>query len=1079
MRKYGRFPLILASMLLLSVFGINAGPASANPATGPQSAVAAGEGDASATTTETGTDAFDSVRTRWFNKLTGNDRYDPGDPDMANTAASVADKASNPEGTGYWDTMNKSPGRAYLWSDLASTTESSHVSASYVRLKAMALAYAMEGSRLHRNEALRSDIIGGLDWMYAKRYHEKQAEYKNWWDWEIGSPQNLNDTIVLMYDRLTQEQIAAYVRGIDRFVPDPSRRTNLPSLKETGANLLDKALVVAIRGVVAKNGEKIAQAGQSLAPVFLYVKDGDGFYEDGSFVQHDVVAYTGSYGAVLIGRIPDMFYLLNDTPWAITDPNAGNVYKWVTDSFRPLVYKGAMMDMVRGRAISREGSSDHGTGRSVVTSLLRLAEGAPPDRASEIKRMAKAWIRSDTTFANYAAGLSLFDMILVKKLMNDDSIAPQSERIENRVFAGMDRVVHLRPGFGFGISMSSKRIASFEMGTASGRENPKGWHTGYGMTYLYNDDLRQYSNDYWPTVDMLRLPGTTTDGSMGRQYPNWNFYLSPKSWVGGSSIDGLYGAAGMEFDLENSSLTGKKSWFMFDDEIVALGSGIAGGDNRKVETIVENRMLRGSGDNRLTVNGEAKPNGLGWSETMSGVKWAHLEGNVPGADTGYYFPDAASVSGLREARTGAWSDINEAGGANPVTRHYLSLALDHGANPSSASYAYVLLPNKDAAATSGYSERPDADILVHTPDVHAVRERKLGITAANFWNAGTAGFIRSYQPASVIVKEAGDILTIAVSDPTQSQSRIAIELGKTGVSLLSKDDNVTLSRKAPYIRLEVDTAGSIGKTFTIKLKYNPNAPEHLPPVGKLEMSLDHALHRGDETTVTTVVYAQEERIPGGSLTLNVPDGWTAQPASFDVPSLAPGESRTFVSQLAVPKDAAYGQHQVSAAWTSATVTQRAAKSVEVSRRNAALGKPAAQASTAYGGVPERAVDGNTNGTYGAGSVTHTAERAVQPWWQADLGASMAIEEIVVWNRTDCCSSRLSNYYVIVSGEPFASGSLAETLKQPGVWFTRRTETAGRPTVVPVGHSGRYVRIQLEGTNALSLAEVQVVPAEQP
>ena len=49
--------------------------------------------------------------------------------------------------------------------------------------------------------------------------------------------------------------------------------------------------------------------------------------------------------------------------------------------------------------------------------------------------------------------------------------------------------------------------------------------------------------------------------------------------------------------------------------------------------------------------------------------------------------------------------------------------------------------------------------------------------------------------------------------------------------------------------------------------------------------------------------------------------------------------------------------------------------------NLALGKPAVQSSTGYGGTADRAVDGNTNGDYFAGrSVSHTAENnQPQPW----------------------------------------------------------------------------------------------------
>jgi len=140
--------------------------------------------------------------------------------------------------------------------------------------------------------------------------------------------------------------------------------------------------------------------------------------------------------------------------------------------------------------------------------------------------------------------------------------------------------------------------------------------------------------------------------------------------------------------------------------------------------------------------------------------------------------------------------------------------------------------------------------------------------------------------------------------------------------------------------------------------------------------------------------------------------------------------------------------------------------------NYALWKTASQSSVDYDGVPERAVDGDTNGDWHAGSVTHTRGEP-ESWWQVDLGAVAEIDEIAVWNRGDCCAERLTDYYVLVSDLPFTSASLDEALAQPGVWSQHFAETAGRPTRVDVGRTGRYVRVQLAGNEPLALAEVQV------
>ena len=72
----------------------------------------------------------------------------------------------------------------------------------------------------------------------------------------------------------------------------------------------------------------------------------------------------------------------------------------------------------------------------------------------------------------------------------------------------MDRAVHTTPQFAVGLAMSSARIENYE--TING-ENLKGWYIGDGMTYLYDNDLRQYSESFWATVNPYRMAGTTVD----------------------------------------------------------------------------------------------------------------------------------------------------------------------------------------------------------------------------------------------------------------------------------------------------------------------------------------------------------------------------------------------------------------------------------------------------------------------------------------------------------------------------------------------------------------------------------------
>jgi len=140
--------------------------------------------------------------------------------------------------------------------------------------------------------------------------------------------------------------------------------------------------------------------------------------------------------------------------------------------------------------------------------------------------------------------------------------------------------------------------------------------------------------------------------------------------------------------------------------------------------------------------------------------------------------------------------------------------------------------------------------------------------------------------------------------------------------------------------------------------------------------------------------------------------------------------------------------------------------------NLALGRPATQSSTYDSGVASRAVDGNTYGAWGNNSVTHTDYNA-QAWWQVELGAVQDISGIAVWNRTDCCGGRLSGFYVLVSDVAFTSTDLTATLGQGGVSSYYTAGQAGSPTTIAVNRTGRYVRVQLTGSNWLSLAEVEV------
>jgi hypothetical protein len=142
-------------------------------------------------------------------------------------------------------------------------------------------------------------------------------------------------------------------------------------------------------------------------------------------------------------------------------------------------------------------------------------------------------------------------------------------------------------------------------------------------------------------------------------------------------------------------------------------------------------------------------------------------------------------------------------------------------------------------------------------------------------------------------------------------------------------------------------------------------------------------------------------------------------------------------------------------------------------KNLSLGKASNQSSVAYGGNSSRAVDGNLNGKFFDRSVTHTSSDE-KAWWQVDLKSNADINTIHLFNRTDCCTGRLRDFTVFVSNKPFGNATYAELKNDNTVWQSHYTGKASDKTVIAVGNTGRYVRVQLDHKDYLSLTEVKVL-----
>ncbi|WP_434600559.1 polysaccharide lyase 8 family protein [Streptomyces sp. A5-4] len=740
-------------------------------------------------------DEFDTLRLRWVDLALGVG-YDPATEPYAGRLRETGELARGfrasmvPAATSLW------PGQTF--------DPPAGITRSYARLWTMTQAYAQPGTGLTGDAGLLADISRGLDHLSAKVYNPSTTRYGNWWEWQIGSPRLLLDIVATLHDKLTAAQRAAACAAVDHFIPD----TVLGSYTgtSTGANRVDLCRSVALRGVVGRNPAKIALARDALSPVFPYVTKGDGLYADGSFVQHTWVAYSGTYGQVMLDGLGRLFTLLAGSTWAVTDPKRQIILDSVENAYAPLIHNGLMMDSVNGRAISRgylEGDdlkvmrSDHFHGQGLIAAVPLLAGGASPTERARWNAMVKGWIERDTTAPILAARqLGVADLSRLRAIAyGPEPAAP--EPVNHKLFASMDRAVHRRPGWAANISMASERIAYYECGNG---ENPRGWHTGAGMLYWWNAQRGgdQYTDWFWPTVDLYRLPGTTvsTKRLADRAGGEWGAARPAVKWVGGAG-DGEFAAVGQHLKGLGSTLEARKSWFCVADTVVCLGAGITSTDGVPAETIVDNRMLGEGGTNAFTVEDRSRP------------RWAHLDGHG-----GWVFPGGAALKTLREDRTGSWNDINTTSTTEKRTRRYRTLWLDHGIDPTDASYAYLLMPGASRRTLAARAQDGGwLQILANSAARQAVAVRSQGLTAANFWQAGTVGPLTTSAPASVLVREGRAqgrrTATLCVSEPTRIGQPLEITWRRPVRGVVAKDSSVEVLATGGTLRLRV-TPGTAG-----------------------------------------------------------------------------------------------------------------------------------------------------------------------------------------------------------------------------------------------------------------------------
>lgn len=794
-------------------------------------------------------DEMKVLREKRFNSIVGIG-YDLEDPIiqgiLSNLDAEVASFLAN---------MNTASSRTYIWPDLQNGLNSgADCHNTYLRLLKMALAYRRDGSSYKNNSSLAQTVEDAMEWIHANWYNDilppGETELcswgsSQWYNSQIACPGDLADLTILLEGRLSTMQRDKFGRTIQIHVSDPTTRTGSATNQlETGANLAWTAFNAALQGTIQDDPVRLLEGVNAVNSLYALhsvglvpgvdVGQNDGFYPDGTFIQHNNFSQEGSYGIYLIGSMASMVALTDGTIYEISASNRLALQEFFLTSIAPTIFEGNLMAPFRGRTIARQIAADYDLGLSAMATAMGLAVNDTSEIAATIKSDVKHWLTSFAPFDLEEKSTSPTRYQRLHDLRNDEEISGTTVYGFFPRYTG-GRAIWRREDFAFVLSLSSRRIGLYETTQVGSTwaENPRAWYVAAGSTMLYDRDHLQYSGYFWPTVDAYRIPGTTVDTrTLAEELVPWlahDFSDSDYSgMVAGNSMD--YGAAAMIWTdalQAGSDLVAKKSWFFFDDEMVCLGSGIAApGGGRKAETIIDNRKLGNGGTNTFIVDGSTQAATMPWSYTWSNPSWAFLAGANGGSDLAYIFIDNNPVTAKRETRSGSWTDINnqaytyDAGRAYG-TEAYLTFWQEHTVFP--AAYGYAVVPGLSAIQAAAYAANPEFVIVKQTETVHAVREVTKDLFAAAFFSANgpeTAGMVKAHSPCLVFCELAQDQsqLAVSVSDPNHSTSNtVRLELNWKRSGNVSIPPGVTIVADDP-LTIDVNTAAvnsnELGKTTT-------------------------------------------------------------------------------------------------------------------------------------------------------------------------------------------------------------------------------------------------------------------------
>ncbi|MGZ1563996.1 polysaccharide lyase 8 family protein [Staphylococcus argenteus] len=743
---------------------------------------------------------YEKLKKTWLDVNYGYDKYD-----VNNDAMKKKFEATENEAKKLLSEMKTDNNRTYLWDSAKDLdNKSADMTKTYRNIEKIAEAMKNPKTTLKTDEN-KLKIKDALDWMHKNVYGKNPSQKVdaltknrkgqttpknnslNWWDYEIGTPRALTNTLLLMDDMLTKDEMKNYSKPISTYSPFSDKILSSVGESEDakGGNLVDISKVKLLESIIEEDKDMMKKSIDSFNTVFTYVqnsatgKERNGFYKDGSYIDHQDVPYTGAYGVVLLEGISQMMPMIKETPFNDKSQNNTTLKSWIDEGFMPLIYKGEMMDLSRGRAISRENETSHTASATVMKSLLRLCDAMDESTKAKYKQIVKTSVKSDSTYGQNDTLSSYSDISKMKSLMEDSTLSTNDLTQQLKIYNDMDRVTYHNKelDFAFGLSMTSKNVARYE---SINNENLKGWHTGAGMSYLYNSDVKHYRDNFWATTDMKRLAGTTT---LENEEPKGtDVKKSSKTFVGGTKFDDQHASIGMDFENQDKTLTAKKSYFILNDKIVFLGTGIKSTDSSKNPvTTIENRKANGY---TLYTDDKQTTNSVFLEST-----------NKPKNNIGYHFLNKPKITVTKESHTGNWKEINKSQKDTQKTDEYYEVTQKH--SDKDDKYGYVLYPG--ITKDNFKSKASQVTIIQQDDDFHVAKDNESVWAGVNYSDSAKTFDINGtkveVKAKGMFILKKKDDKTYECSfynpESTNTASDIESKISMTGYSITNKNASTT------------------------------------------------------------------------------------------------------------------------------------------------------------------------------------------------------------------------------------------------------------------------------------------------